>query len=411
MQIYKFGGASVKDAEGVRHIAKIVSNQSGRLMIVISAMGKMTNAFEQLVRAYYEGHKHNSELRFIEKFHLNMIQELELDDSSFYNYFKRLKSLLETPSTRNFNFEYDKLICFGELFSTLIIQQYFIKQGIRSEWLDIRNLIKTDSNYRFARVNWDLTAQNIQKNLQKSSSDIFLTQGFIASDKQGNSTSLGREGSDYSAAILAYVTNAKELTIWKDVPGILNADPRIFKTTDLIKELSYHEAIELAFFGAQVIHPKTIHPLKNKSIRLKVKSFIHPEKEGSLVSSFQGEINSPIIIIKENQALLSFKMPDFSFVDESNISHIFKIFSQYNAKVNLMQNSAVSFSVAIDYQEMHFETMLSNLEQHFEIRYNKGLKLITVRHYTQEKLDELIKDSKIFLEQKTRNTAQYLVLT
>ncbi len=409
MLVYKFGGASVKDAQGVKNIVDILSKVDDELIVVVSAMGKMTNAFEALINAYFSQKDYSNELKFIVDYHRNIIEELEIDTCTFDEYLSLLESELEQKVSEDYNFEYDRIIGYGELFSTLIIWVYIRKNIGGASWIDVREIIKTDSNYRFAKVDWEQTISNAQKQIDFTKHKVYLTQGFISSNSKGYITSLGREGSDYSAAILAYALSAENITIWKDVPGVLNADPRLSDDNELLEQLSFYDAIELAFFGAQIIHPKTIQPLKNKKIPLYVRSFLDLENKGTLVTSEKVNIETPIVIVKDNQVLFSITTRDFSFVDEKNISSIFAVLSEYNAKVNMMLNGAVSFSVVVDYMPRSFDKMIEKLNVDFDVRYNSQLKLITIRHYTAEKIDELVGMQKIYLEQKSRNTAQYLV--
>lgn len=409
MKVYKFGGASVKDAQSVKNVLDIISNTQGHLVLVISAMGKMTNAFEKLIHAYYHQKNYSQELDYIINYHKEIIFELAMDSDVLNIYLEELKIALDRKPSENYNFEYDQLIGFAELFSSLIVGEYMAQRIENTKWIDIREIIKTDQNYRFAKVNWEETIKNAKTKIDFSTHRIYLTQGFISSDSKGNTSSLGREGSDYSAAIISYSLGAESITIWKDVVGVLNADPRITTETVLLEKLSFYDAVELAFFGAQIIHPKTIQPLRNKKIPLYVRSFEELENKGTLVSNQKVKIEVPIVIVKENQVLLSITTRDFSFVDENNISSIFSILSEYNVKVNMMQNGAVSFSIAVDYIKRDFDTMIEKLNQDFDIRYNSKLKLITIRHYSEQKIEELIGDEKVYLEQKSRNTAQYLV--
>jgi len=333
MLVYKFGGASVKDAKGVGNIVDILSKVDSKLIVVVSAMGKMTNAFEELINNYFSQKSYSVALKTIINYHKDILSDLDIDACLFNEYLSLLEAELEKGVSKNYNFEYDRIIGYGELFSTIIIFTYIRKTLGKTSWVDIREIIKTDNNYRFAKVNKESTLVNIQNKIDFSKKQIFLTQGFIASDEQGNTTSLGREGSDYSAAILAYGLNAKSITIWKDVAGVLNGDPRVFKDAKLIEQLSFYDAIELAFFGAQVIHPQTIQPLKNKRIPLYVKSFLDPLSSGTLINNEKSEIKTPIVIIKDSQVLLSITSRDFSFIDEDNISSIFSILSKYNARL------------------------------------------------------------------------------
>ena len=409
MLVYKFGGAAVKDAAGVRNLTQIISKEKEDLLVVISAMGKMTNAFEKLINAYLSNLDYTKELNFIVEYHLEIIKDLDIESCLFNEYLDVLESELKKVSSSDYNFEYDRLIGFGELFSTIIVWQYLRKTIEGTKWLDVRDIIKTDSNFRFAKVDWEQTIRNTESEIDFSKRKIYITQGFIASDLNNKTTSLGREGSDYSAAIFAYALSAESITIWKDVQGVLNADPRLSKNAKLLEQLSFYDAIELAFFGAQIIHPKTIQPLKNKRIPLFVRSFKDVNCKGTLVGNRKVEIDTPIVIVKENQVLFSITTRDFSFVDEKNIASIFSILSEYNAKVNMMQNGAVSFSVVVDYMPRSFKQMLEKLNVDFDVRYNSELRLLTIRHYTQAKIDSLILNQKVYLEQKSRNTAQYLV--
>jgi len=409
MLVYKFGGASVKDAAGVKNIVDILSKVDDELLVVISAMGKMTNAFEALINAFFSQKDYSKEFKFIVDYHRGIIKELEIDTCVFDEYLSMLELELEQQTTANYNFEYDRIIGYGELFSTIIVWLYMRKNFGGVSWVDVRKIIKTDSNYRFAKVDWQQTVSNAQEQIDFSKHKIYLTQGFISSNNKGETTSLGREGSDYSAAILSYALSAKNITIWKDVQGVLNADPRSTNDTELLEQLSFYDAIELAFFGAQIIHPKTIQPLKNKKIPLYVRSFLELSNKGTLVTNKKVNIKVPIVIVKENQVLFSITTRDFSFVDERNISSIFAVLSEYNAKVNMMLNGAVSFSVVVDYMPRFFDQMIKKLNLDFDVRYNSSLKRITIRHYTSEKINELVGKQKVYLEQKSRNTAQYLV--
>lgn len=409
MLVYKFGGASVQDAKAIKNVANIINTVDSELLIVISAMGKMTNAFEQLINAYFSSQPVDKALKNIVDFHEKIIHDLEIEVPFFYDFLLMLEAELKQEPTDAYNFEYDRLIGYGELFSTMVVGTYLKQTEASAYWLDIRKIIKTDDNFRFAKVDWEQTTQNAQDQIDFSKHRVYLTQGFISSNKAEQTTSLGREGSDYSAAILSYVLSAESITIWKDVPGVLNADPRLTENAELLPELSFYDAIELAFFGAQIIHPKTIQPLKNKKIPLYVRSFINLECKGTLVNHQKTQIKIPIVIVKENQVLLSIRTRDFSFVDEKNISSIFAVLSKYNAKVNMMQNGAVSFSIVVDYLPMAFDQMIEMLSIDFDIKYNSNLKLITIRHYTSEKIEALIGAQDVFIEQRSRNTAQYLV--
>ena len=416
MLIYKFGGISVKSAQAIKNIAKIIASTDKKIVVVISAIGKMTNKFETLINSYFNQEPDLQEkLSFIKQFHIEIINELFDKNHQVYTKFAglitELEIKLDEPPSKDYDYEYDKLIVFGELLSTTIISEYLNSQNAKNQFIDIRKSIITDGYFRDGRVIWEETEKNISANFNFTNSQLYITQGFIASDKKQNSVSLGREGSDFSASILAFCLNAKSVTIWKDVPGILNADPRIFEKTQKIDKLTYKESVELAYYGAQVIHPKTIKPLENKNIPLFVKSFINPQEEGTFISNFESEeikITSPIIIIKENQALISISPRDFSFIEEGNISKIFKVLDKLKIKVNLMENSAVSLSIVID-NTKKAEKLLSSLKNDFLIRYNTDLQLITVRHYNEQIISDLVENKKILLEQKSRNTVRFAV--
>ena len=417
MLIYKFGGISVKSAEAIRNIVKIISDVDSNLVVVVSAIGKMTNEFEDLINSYFNNKTDLTEkFDLIKQFHIEIIEQLfdknHVVYSKFADLIAELQIKLDKKPSLDYDFEYDKIIVYGELLSTTIISEYLNLQKIETRFIDIRKNIITDGYFRDGRIIWKETETNIKFNFNFSDTKIYLTQGFIASDKKGNSVTLGREGSDFTASIIGFCLNAKSVTIWKDVPGILNADPRVFENTVKIDELSYKESVELAYYGAQVIHPKTIKPLENKKIPLYVKSFLHPEDSGSEISSFDAKNKQlkyePIIIIKENQALISISPRDFSFIEEGNISKIFTQLESFKIKVNLMENSAVSFSIIID-NTPRVDKLLDLLKPDFTIRYNTKLKLITVRHYNEQIIEELLRDKTVLVEQKTRKTARYAI--
>ncbi len=409
MQVYKFGGASLKDAEAIQNMFSIVESCKEPLIVVVSALGKMTNALEDLVDVYFNHKDYSTQLDRILQFHIQIIENLEIESKAFLLHFETLKELLKTSSSNYYNYEYDKIVVFGELFSSSIVAAYFQKRNKIHQWLDIRKILISNNHYKSANILWEPTIQACENYFKEHQSPLFITQGFIAANQQGKSTTLGREGSDYTAGVLSYLLNADVLTVWKDVPGILNADPRVFKEAKLIEKLPYQEAIELAFYGAQIIHPKTIQPIQNKKIPMRVKSFLNPEGEGTLISQIHSKHAPTSIIFKKDQLLLSIKTKDFSFVDEKNISLIFATLSQYSAKVNLMQNSAISFSVVIDEPKMSFNALYEALSEHFEIRYNNHLELITVRNYQAYPVEKLIAGRSIYIEQKSRQTAQFLV--
>ena len=415
MQIFKFGGASVKDAAGVRNVAKILETVGyAHTLIVISAMGKTTNALEVVVNNYFKAPEKLAEsIQIIKDFHYNIIRELFTDENhpvywKVDGLFAELTSFLECNKSPKHSFVYDQIICFGELISTTIISQYLNDNGIKNNWIDVRNLLKTDSNYRDASVNWEETQTNIQNNINKSLLNI--TQGFLGSDANFFTTTLGREGSDYTAAIFAYCLGTESVTIWKDVPGVLNADPRYFQHTQLLHKIPYKEAIELAFYGASVIHPKTLQPLQQKEIPLYVRSFISPTDVGSAVCNVVAlEPKIPCFILKKDQILLSLSSRDFSFIMEEGISYIFKTLHKTQMKVSVIQNSAISFSVCIENKFDTLPLLLEKLEERFKVSVIENVILYTIRHATLEAIKEVEANKEVLLKQVTSDTVQIVV--
>ena len=415
MRIYKFGGASVKDASGVKNLVKILNELGNdKTLIVVSAMGKMTNSLEFIVKNYFENQKElEYSLNEIFVFHNNILNELFSENnhpiySEIKEIFENLKVFLKRNKSPNYSFVYDQVVSFGEIVSTKIINSYLNYVNIKSNWLDSRLLIKTDSKYRDANLNWQVTQNNISNRVNNSVLNI--TQGFIASDDNNFSTTLGREGSDYSAAIFAYCLNAESVTIWKDVPGVLNADPRVFKKPQLLNKISYTEAIELAFYGASVIHPKTLQPLQQKEIPLYVKSFLNPSGNGTAIS--RGTKIDPLIpcfIVQRNLNLLKLSSLDFSFIVEDNISDIFQILHENKMKVDLIQNSAISFSVCVYDKYSRLKELLSILKATFKVECTENVSLFTIRHFNENSSDEILKNNKLLLEQRTNETLQLVV--
>ena len=411
MRVYKFGGASVKDAAGVRNVVSILQAESDvNLMIVISAMGKTTNALEAIVNAYYSGDVPS--LDSVKQYHFDIMNQLFERNHPIYdevnNLFVEIEWVIEDAPTSTYAYEYDQIVSVGELLSTTIISAYLNECGFTNRWLDARDIIRTDNTHRNARVDWELSESMIQKEVSKGLP--ILTQGFIGCTSENFTTTLGREGSDFTAAILAHAVQAKEVVIWKDVPGILNADPRFFEDAQKLKSLSYAEAIELAYFGAKVLHPKTIQPLKEKKIPLRVRSFVDGTTDGTVVSE-GAEIKPflPSFIVKENQVLLSISAQDLSFIVEDHLSHIFFLFSEYGVRVNVMQNSAVSFSVCADDDAQKVPALIDALKKEYQVLYNDDLTLYTIRHYNDDSMAKLLKGKKLLLEQKSRNTVQLVV--
>ncbi|GIZ15831.1 aspartate kinase [Capnocytophaga catalasegens] len=412
MHIYKFGGASVKDANGVKNIANILKSEGyNNKLTVISAMGKTTNALEEVVRVYFEENTLLIDtISKIKEFHYKIIKELFSNEKHTIYWkidelFSELSSFLERNKSPKHSFVYDQVVCFGELISTTIISHYLNDIGIKNTWLDIRNLIKTDSNYRDANILWEETSENIKHSINQSLLNI--TQGFLGSDANFFTTTLGREGSDYSAAILAYCLNAESVTIWKDVSGVLNADPRYFDNTELLTKIPYQEAIELAFYGASVIHPKTLQPLQEKKIPLYVRSFITPNEKGSAVCDVNSlEPKVPCFILKQNQHLISLSSLDFSFIEEENISYIFKLLSKYQTKMSIIQNSAISFSLCVDNKYKNLSKLLESLKEKFRVECIEHVNLYTIRHATPRSISYIEKDKEILLKQVLQDTVQ-----
>ena len=399
MRIFKFGGASVKDADGVRNLVRVLKHEgTSNTLVVVSAMGKMTNAFETIVHTYlYDEQQLKSALNFVEDYHRAIVNEL----------FGKIQGFLIQNTSKDYNYIYDQIVSFGELLSTKIISHYLIKSGIDNRWLDIRNIIKTDASYRNANVNWEVTYEDA-KSIENQ--NLYVTQGFIAADKEKNTTTLGREGSDFTAGILAYCLHAESVTIWKDVDGVLNADPRVFSETTLLNQISYQEAIEMAFYGASVIHPKTIKPLENKKIPLYVRSFDNLDLVGTKVSKGVAlEPKTSCFIVKKNQILVSISAKDFSFMVEKNISAIFKQLHVDKLKVNLIQNSAISFSVCLEDNFTSFNKFYDELHPNYKVKYNRDVTLYTIRHFDEKSLEEIKKKGKVLLQQSSREIVQLVV--
>ena len=373
MKIYKFGGASVKDAEGIKNVVRVLKNEGFKnTLIVISAMGKMTNAFEKIINSYH--HKTGDlqqNIAFVREYHLAIMNALFSNKAHLVfreveTLFEDLNKFLQTNESTDYNFIYDQIVGYGELLSTKIVSAYLNEIEIENQWIDVREYIKTDDSYRDAYVNWEVTSQNIST---LNPNKLYITQGFLGEDAKGNTTTLGREGSDYTAAIFAHCLNAKSLTIWKDVDGVLNADPRYFENAQLLHQISYSEAIEMAFYGASVIHPKTLKPLENKNIPLYIKSFLQPQEEGTIIKYGEKRLNIPSYIFKINQVLISIQPKDFSFIAEDNLSDIFEVFAKFGVKINLMQLSAISFSVCCDHDEFKIQNLEFRKMNVFTIDY------------------------------------------
>lgn len=417
MKIYKFGGASVKDAEGVRNVSSIIRNHKGNeLLIVVSAMGKMTNKLEDLTKAYLNSQDDVLQIfEEIKQYHFNILNQLFPDHNhpifnDVVNTFVEVDWLIEEEPEDAPDYIYDQIVSIGEIISTKILAAYLGTLQNNVKWVDARNFVHTDNTYREGLVNWEKTEAEIQENLAPILKDhIAVTQGFIGSTSENFTTTLGREGSDYSAAIFSACLNAESMTIWKDVPGVLNADPKWFDETERIPQLSYHDAIELAYYGATVIHPKTIKPIQNKNIPLYVRSFLHPDAEGTDITDLKNHLPVPSFIFKVNQALLSIFPKDFSFIIEENLSHIFSLFHNHRVKINTMLNSAISFSISFDYDAKKLESLIADLSKDYKIKYNTDVELVTIRYYNQETIDRVTVNKNILLEVKSRNTCQIVM--
>jgi aspartate kinase len=417
-QVYKFGGASVKDAQGVRNLGNILKKYAPKnLLVVVSAMGKTTNALEELNEAYMAGESRTTALfEAIKTYHWSIVTDLFPDTThpiydDLANTFVEIDWILEEIPHPDADFNYDQLVSIGEVLSTKIVAHFVQSLGISCKWIDARNYIQTDNSYREGQVDWEKTTQLISQSLPAIlANEIAITQGFIGSTSENFTTTLGREGSDYSAAIFAFGLKAESLTIWKDVPGVLNADPKLFTDTQKYEQLSYAEALEMTYYGATVIHPKTIKPLQNAGISLLVKPFYAPEETGTLISEITDKQNLiPAIIVKKNQVLISISTTDFSFITENHLSELFATFAHLHIKLNTMQISALSFTVCIDYDAKRFQKLQAALANGFKFKYNEALELITIRHFTPEKIDELSAGRKVYMEQLSRNTAQLVV--
>lgn len=416
MQVYKFGGASVRDAEGIKNVVDVLRQTGYKdMLIVVSAMGKTTNALESIIESYFKSSDHLSlEIQEVIKYHNEVLLDLFENDhhpifGQIRTVFEGMHAFLKRNKSPRYSFVYDQVVSSGELASTKIINAYFNHVGIPSEWLDARVCLKTDANYRDANLEWELTKDQIQAHIKPDL--LQVTQGFIASDENNFTTTLGREGSDYTAAIFAFCLNAHSVTIWKDVPGVMNADPRRFQNTELLYQVSYREAIELAFYGASVIHPKTLQPLQRKEIPLHVKSFLAPLAKGTTVSK-GAQINPkiPCFIVKNELSLIRLSSLDFSFMVEENISEVFKILHEHKMKVGLIQNSAISFSVCIHDKFNRMDQFLHAVKAKFNVVHTPKVSLYTIRHFNEDSANELLNKYELLLEQRTKDTLQLVMI-
>ena len=413
MKVFKFGGASIKDISSIKNILKIISTYNeDRLVIVVSAMGKTTNALELVVHNYFNNKENlQASISEVYNFHLEIINNLFEKSHPIFSdiskSFEKLNSFIKANKSPSYSFVYDQIVSLGELLSSRIIHHFLLNNNINCSFIDARNCIKTNSKYRGAKVEWNITNKKIKDYI--SDSKISVTQGFIGSDKNNFTVTLGREGSDYSAAIFAYVLNAESLSIWKDVPGLLNADPKFFNNTKLLNQISYSETIELAFYGASIIHPKTLQPLQKKEIPLLVKSFKNPQSKGTIISKgIDIEPLVPCYIFKQNLILLKLSSLDFSFMVEDNISDIFKELHKFKMKVDVIQNSAISFSVCFFDKYNKIKELIKNLEGKYKIDMHKNVSLFTIRHFDEKSIKKITNKRKLLLEQRTEKTVRLI---
>lgn len=417
MVVFKFGGASVKTADAVRNIGTILQNfREENIVVVVSAMGKTTNALERIIEAYASGNPEalKQEYNQLDSYHKEIVEGLFEDKS--HPVHKAVRDLLDDLTERltkaptlNFDYDYDQLICYGEMLSTTIIAHYLNHTGITTRWMDIRRSLKTDNTWREARVDWELSEKLVNEHFTFNGEKILITQGFLGSTINDQTTSLGREGSDYTAAILAYMLKAENVTIWKDVPGVLNADPKYFDDTVLLDRLSYLDAIELAYFGTSVIHPKTIKPLQNRNINLYVKSFLDPEAPGTVVGNLTYDTLTPSFIFKMDQVLIRTSPLDFSFINENNLQEIFGILGKHSMKINLMQNSAISFKMIVNNDKRKLRAVVDELEKKYKVAYQTGLELVTIRYFDQSTIDRVMINKELILEQRGVQNTELLI--
>jgi len=417
MIVFKFGGASVKSADAVRNIVEILGRyRDQEIVVVVSAMGKTTNALERIIDDYAQRKVKSlmKEFGALKEYHLEVVHGLFEDKShpvfaAVEGLFAELAGRLKKEPTLNYDFDYDQLICYGELLSTTIIAHFLEHSGLSARWMDIRRSLKTNNQWREARVDWALSGKLVHKHFTFNGEQILITQGFLGSTINDQTTSLGREGSDYTAAILAHILKAESVTIWKDVPGVLNADPKYFDDTVLLEKLSYLDAIELAYFGTSVIHPKTIKPLQNKNINLHVKSFVDPDAPGTLVGNLSYNTLIPSFIFKMDQVLIRISPVDFSFINEQNLEEIFGIFSKHGMKINLMQNSAISFKMIVNNDKRKLRLVTDELEERYKVAYQTGLELVTIRYFDQSTIDRVMINKELILEQRGLQNIELLI--
>jgi aspartate kinase len=419
MKVFKFGGASVNSVERIKNIGHILDHWKGeKLLVVISAMGKTTNALEKVTEAFFAGKKDEALQLFeqVKQQHLTTAKYLLVAnylacEEQLKNIFTEAEWLLHDKPVREYDYYYDQVVCVGELLSTAIVSHYLNETGIHNKWIDVRDIIRTDDNFRDAIIDWEYTGTKVQGSIVPVFNDthIILTQGFIGATDENESTTLGREGSDYTAAVFANMLNAENLTIWKDVESVMNADPKQFPEAQPIHELNYNEVIEMAYYGAQVIHPKTIKPLQNKGIPLYVKCFLNPSLPGTVIHDQTLKHLPPIIVLKENQVMLEMSSKDFSFVGEHHVGHLYHLFEKLKVKPNLTQNGAISFICVMDDRSEKIEKLALEASALFDVQVVKDLSLLTIRHYNEDILRTMLKETSILLRQQTPETIQVLM--
>ena len=419
MKVFKFGGASISTVERITNTGNIIKSFKGeKLLIIISAMGKTTNALEKVVDAFFDGRKEEALQLFeqVKESHLTILKYLitvnwQQAENQLKDFFTEVEWLLHDKPVREYDYYYDQIVCCGELLSTALVSIYLNESGIKNKWVDVRDIVRTDDNFRDAYVNWNFTQQKVKEDIEPlfSEFDIVITQGFIGATDENESTTLGREGSDFSAAIFANILDAESQTIWKDVEGVMNADPKEFPEAVIMDALSYREVVEMAYYGAQVIHPKTIKPLENKSIPLHVRCFLNPELPGTVISSKPVHNLPPVIVLKKNQVLMELSSKDFSFVEEKPMSQLHEMFAAIKIRPNLSQNGAISLLCCLDDKPEKIEKLALAASEIFDVQIEKNLTLLTIRYYTEEKIDELTKGKIMVLQQKTTETIQILM--
>ena len=412
MKVFKFGGASIKDATSIKNMANIVRTYGELpLLIVVSAMGKTTNALERVFEAYHKTHNPGPDFDAIRDYHANIIRDLFPEDHPVFDTIEQTfeRALMALPEQHPYDTAYDQFISYGELLSSMIVHQFLLLEGLPSTWMDARNFISTDESFREGKVDWELTAKKVKSLEPVLEKRIIMTQGFIGKSPTGLTTTLGREGSDFSAAIFASLLNAESVTIWKDVPGVMSADPKRLPDPVVFEELPYQEAAEMTYYGASVIHPKTIKPLANHGIPLRVKSFDNPALPGTIIHQCKIPDLPPLIVFKDNQCLVSCKVTDYTFINEEQLGMIFHSLSSLDIRINVMQNSAISFSFCIDFRESKLTRLVQELRTNFEVYYNAGLTLITVKNYDHKSFEKYRKTRGVLLEQFSRSTLQVLV--